>query len=65
MTIRQVTYAAFRRNMAFWVGRQERGEEIHLMQMGRVVGVLHVAPFLEEPNRNPTPRQRLHRMTSL
>lgn len=60
MTIRKVSYAAYRRNMSFWIGRQERGEEIHVMQMGRVVGVLYGAPFLEEPRQNLSPRLRLH-----
>lgn len=65
MTIRKVSYAAFQRNMLHWIKRQERGEEIHLLQMGRVVGVLYAAPFIQAPNQNPTPRQRRHRMSNL
>ena len=65
MTIRKVSYTAFRRNMSFWIGRQERGEEIHLLQMGRVVGALHGALLTEEPNRNPSPRLRLHNIISV
>ena len=32
------------------------------MQMGRVVSVLYGAPYPEEPNQNPSPRERLHHM---
>jgi antitoxin (DNA-binding transcriptional repressor) of toxin-antitoxin stability system len=49
MRIRTVTYANFRRNIPFWVGRQAKGEEINLTQMGKVVGTLYGEPTPAEP----------------
>lgn len=46
MTIRRISYAAYRRNVSFWISRQERGETIHLMQGRRVVGILHASTWL-------------------
>ncbi len=53
MTIRRVSYAEFQRNSAFWIKRQARGEEIVLMRLGTVVGVLYgtPAPAVPGPGR--------------
>jgi hypothetical protein len=45
MRIRRICNVSFRRNIPFWVGRQARGEEIHLMQMGKIVGILYGDPI--------------------
>jgi hypothetical protein len=44
MRIRTISNATFQRNMAFWIDRQERGEEIRLKMMGKTVGVLYGEP---------------------
>jgi len=49
MRIRRISNAAFQRNIPFWIGRQAKGEEIHLMQMGEVVGILYADPVPVEP----------------
>ena len=49
MRIRRISQAQFRRNVPFWVGLQAKGEEIHLMQMGKIVGVLYGEPIPAEP----------------
>jgi hypothetical protein len=49
MRIRRISKASFRRNVPFWIGRQAKGEEIHLMQLGRTVGILYGEAIPEEP----------------
>jgi hypothetical protein len=56
MRIRRICNARFRRNIPFWVGRQARGEEIRLMLMGRIVGILY---------GHPTPAEQRHGVSML
>jgi hypothetical protein len=45
MRIRRISNASFRRNVPFWIERQAKGEEIHLTQMGMIVGILYGDPI--------------------
>jgi len=49
MRIRRINNASVQRNLPFWVGRQAKGEEIHIMKMGKVAGILYGEPFQAEP----------------
>ena len=40
MTVRRVTYSAFRRNVRFWRRRQRLGDEIRVMRFGQVMTIL-------------------------
>jgi len=60
MTIRKISYAGFRRNITFWIRRQERGEDIRLMRQGEVVGILYGEPMPEVPG--PESKLRRHQV---
>ncbi|MBI3373617.1 MAG: hypothetical protein HY017_17975 [Betaproteobacteria bacterium] len=54
MRIRRISYARYRRNIPF-CERQAKGEEIHLTQLGNIVGILFGEPFPEEPQVGSMP----------
>ena len=48
MMIRKVSYAAYLRNTSYWMGLQEKGIEVHLMQGKRLVGIMYGEPVVHE-----------------
>ena len=48
MKVRKVSYAAFRRNMSFWIDLQAKGIEVHLMRGREVVGIMYGEPIVHE-----------------
>ena len=60
MKVRKISIACYKRNPAFWILRQERGEEIHLTHLGQFAGILYGAPYPEHPAETMSLRERRH-----
>jgi hypothetical protein len=50
MHIRRISNAVFRRNRPFWLRRRLLGEEIRLVRMRRVIGILYSLRPLRLPH---------------
>lgn len=51
MKLRKISISAFNRNKSFWIQRQLQGEEMELLDRGKLAGILFGVPIAFKTDR--------------